>query len=160
MRKKRIMVVGPRKSGKTTLVNALNDYKGPLRRTQDVIYGEKTIDVPSSYIENARMYKYIIAMSQDASHLILLIDQSNCQNIYPPGFAKPFKCPVIGVITKSDLQPENESLCYKQFEQIGVKKPYFKISSPDCNSIEELKQHLFNKERKGEHYEVYNRKET
>ncbi|WP_350343927.1 EutP/PduV family microcompartment system protein [Proteinivorax tanatarense] len=142
MRKKRIMVVGPRRSGKTTLVNALNNYEGPLRRTQDVIYGEKTIDVPSSYIENPRMYKYIIAMSQDASHLLLLIDQSKCQNIYSPGFAKPFKCPVIGVVTKSGLQPENESLCYKQFEQIGVEKPYFKISSPQCKGIKELKEHL------------------
>ena len=66
MRKKRIMVIGPKGCGKTTLVNSINDYDGPLRRTQDTIYGRKTIDVPSAYIENAWMYKHMIALAQDA----------------------------------------------------------------------------------------------
>ena len=51
MKRKRIMVIGPRGCGKTTLVNSLNDYDGPLKRTQDTIYGKNTIDVPSAYIE-------------------------------------------------------------------------------------------------------------
>ena len=43
MKKKRIMVIGPSRAGKTTIVNALNDYDGPLRRTPDLIYGKNTI---------------------------------------------------------------------------------------------------------------------
>ncbi len=85
MRKKRIMVIGPSKCGKTTLVNALNDYDGPLRRTPDLIYGKNTIDVPGSYIENAWMYKHIIAAAQDASCVLILVDQSNCTEIYSHG---------------------------------------------------------------------------
>ena len=64
MRKKRIMVIGPKGCGKTTLVNSINDYDGPLRRTQDTIYGRETIDVPSAYIENAWMYKHMIALGR------------------------------------------------------------------------------------------------
>ncbi|WP_430108465.1 EutP/PduV family microcompartment system protein [Paenibacillus sp. B1-33] len=50
--KKRIMLIGPTDCGKTTLANALDGTDRPLRRTQDIIYGPKTIDTPGAYIEN------------------------------------------------------------------------------------------------------------
>ena len=34
------MVIGAGKSGKTSLVNAINDYHGRLRKTQDMIFGK------------------------------------------------------------------------------------------------------------------------
>ena len=98
MRKKRIMVIGPRGCGKTTLVNYINDYDGPLRKTQDTIYGRETIDVPGAYIENAWMYKHMIALAQDAWCILLLLDQSRTAEVYSHGFARTFRCPVIGVI--------------------------------------------------------------
>ncbi len=143
MRKKRIMVIGPSRCGKTTLVNALNNYDGKLRRTQDMIYGPNTIDVPGSYIENTWMYKHIIAAAQDASHVLILVDQSRCTEVYSHGFAKAFRCPVIGVITKSDLMPENEELCLRQLKMIGVTEPYFHISFPTGTGIDALKEYLF-----------------
>jgi len=142
MRKKRVMVIGPTNCGKTTLVNALNDYGGPLRKTQDIIYGKNTIDVPGSYIENAWMYKHIIATAQDASFVLILVDQSRCFNVYSPGFAKAFRCPVIGAITKIDLMVENEDLCFRQLKQIGVLEPYYKISVPSGVGIEVIKEIL------------------
>lgn len=148
MRKKRIMVVGPSQCGKTTLVNALNDYEGPLRRTQDTIYGKRTIDVPSAFVENAWMYKHTIALAQDASHLLVLVDQSRCSEVYSHGFARAFRCPVIGVISKCDLWPEKEAICVRQLSMIGVKPPYFKVSVKQGIGIEELKHYLFlNEER-------------
>lgn len=146
MRKKRVMVIGPTNSGKTTLVNALNDYDGPLRKTQDVIYGKNTIDVPGSYIENAWMYKHLSIIAQDASHVLILVDQSKCQNVYPPGFSKVFRCPVIGVITKIDLKPENEKLCFRQLKEIGIKEPYYKVCVHKGVGVEALKEYLFSKE--------------
>jgi ethanolamine utilization protein EutP len=145
MRKKRIMVIGPSRCGKTSLVNALNDYDGPLRRTPDLIYGKNTIDVPGSYIENAWMYKHIIAAAQDASYVLILIDQSNCTEIYSHGFAKSFRCPVVGVITKCDLMPENEEKCRRQLKNIGVLEPYFHISFKVGTGIDALKKYLFEK---------------
>ncbi|MBZ9685807.1 EutP/PduV family microcompartment system protein [Clostridium estertheticum] len=149
MRKKRVMVIGPSRCGKTTLVNILNDYDGPLRKTQDMIYGVNTIDVPGSYIENPWMYKHLIAAAQDASHVLILVDQSRCGNMYSPGFAKAFRCPVIGVITKIDLMPENEELCLRQLASIGVSEPYYKISASSGVGTGALKEYLFNVEKKG-----------
>lgn len=157
MRKKRIMVIGPSRCGKTTLVNAINDYNGRLKRTQDMIYGKNTIDVPGSYIENGDKYKHIIAAAQDASHLLILVDRTRRDNLYSPGFAKLFKCPVIGVITKCDLMPENEENCIQQLKMIGVTEPYFHISFKDQTSIEVLKMYLFDKrEEEGGKNEIYN----
>ncbi|MBR0597377.1 EutP/PduV family microcompartment system protein [Sinanaerobacter chloroacetimidivorans] len=142
MRKKRIMVIGPTGCGKTTLVNALNGYDGPLRKTQNLIYGENTIDVPGSYIENAWMYKHLIAAAQDASHVLLLVDQSKNNDVYSPGFAKAFRCPVIGVITKCDLMEKNEEISIRQLKKLGVAEPYFKINVPEGTGIEALKEYL------------------
>ena len=143
MKKKRVMVIGPTHCGKTTLVNELNDYDGPLRKTQDTIYGEKTIDMPSSYVAIPWMYKHLIATAQNAaSHILLLVDQSNPVEIYSPGFARVFRCPVIGVITKCDLKPENERVCLRQLKQIGVKEPYFKISVPEGIGVGALKAYI------------------
>ena len=83
MRKKRIMVIGPKGCGKTTLVNSINDYDGPLRRTQDTIYGRETIDVPSAYIENAWMYKHMIALAQDAWCILLHRSVQNGRGLFP-----------------------------------------------------------------------------
>ncbi|SDG44990.1 EutP/PduV family microcompartment system protein [Desulfosporosinus hippei] len=141
--KKRIMIVGPTQSGKSTLANVLNESSRPLKKTQDIIYGKNTIDTPSSYLENPSMYKYLIATAQTASHLLILVDQSKLLEVYPPAFAKSFNCPVLGVITKIDLAQEFADLSIQQLKRIGVKEPYFRISLKDNNGVEALKQYIF-----------------
>ncbi len=140
--KKRIMIVGPTQAGKSTLANVLNEAARPLKKTQDVIYGKNTMDTPGAYIENASMYRYLIATAQTASHVLILVDQSRPTEVYPPGFAKSFNCPVIGVITKSDLAAENAGLCAEQLKRIGVLEPYFRISLKDSTGVEALKEYL------------------
>lgn len=144
--KKRIMVIGPTEVGKSTLVNVLNDTDKPLRKTQDVIYGENTMDTPGSYIENASMYRYLIATAQTASHVLLLINAFNPIDVYPPRFAQTFTCPVIGVVTKIDLAPENLSLCRQQLQHIGVSEPYFWISLKNNTGVKALKSYLLGKQ--------------
>lgn len=137
------MVIGAGKSGKTSLVNAINDYDGPLRKTQDMIFGKNTIDVPGAYLENPWMYKHLISAAQNnASHILILVDQSDVTEIYSPGFARVFRCPVTGVITKADLHPENEETCRKQLKAIGVEPPYFSVSTKTGKGLKELKDHL------------------
>ena len=143
--RRKIMVIGTGKSGKTSLVNALNGYEGPLRKTQDMIFGKYTIDVPGSYLENPWMYKHLISAAQNnACHVLILVDQSNVTEVYSPGFARVFRCPVTGVITKADLHKENEEICKRQLKMIGVKPPYFSVSLTENTGIEELKDHLKN----------------
>lgn len=136
------MVMGPSGCGKTTLVNALNNYHGKLKRTQDMIYGRNTIDVPGAYLESPWMYKHIISAAQDASHVLLLVDQSRRKDVYPHGFARAFRCPVIGIITKCDLMPENKENCLRQLKMTGVCGPYFEISPSGGIEMEALKKYL------------------
>jgi ethanolamine utilization protein EutP len=143
--KKSVMIVGPTQCGKTTLANALNNYSGSLRRTQDITYGSNTIDVPGSYIENASMYCHLIATAQTASHVLMLVDQSNAAEVYSPGFAKSFTCRVLGVVTKTDLAPENADLCFRQLKRIGIPEPYFWVCVPNNIGMTALKEHLFGK---------------
>ena len=140
--KKRIMVIGPTQCGKSSLINVLNNTDRPLKKTQDVIYGRNTIDTPGSYIENASMYKYLIATAQGASHVLVLVNQSSRAEVYPPGFAKSFTCPVIGVITKVDLAPENVMFPVQQLRRIGVVEPFFRISLKDNTGVGALKDYL------------------
>ena len=141
--RRKIMVIGAGSSGKTSLVNALNGYEGRLRKTQDMIFGKYTIDVPGSYLENPWMYKHLISAAQNnAGHVLILVDQSNVTEIYSPGFARVFRCPVTGVIMKADLHPENRPICEKQLKTIGVEPPYFPVSLTENTGIEELKDHL------------------
>lgn len=160
MSKRRIMVIGPAGCGKTTLVNAINEYEGPLRRTQDTIYGRYTIDMPSSYVAIPWMYKHLIATAQNAaSHILLLVDQANPVEIYSPGFARVFRCPVIGVISRCDMMPGNVEVCRRQLKQIGVEEPYFRISVPNKIGIDDLKAYVFKDDLvKGDKDEVYNRR--
>lgn len=143
MKKKRVMLIGPTGSGKTALANVLNGCDSPLRKTQAITYENDTIDVPGSYIENSGMYKHIIATAQHASHILVLIDQSKCTEVYSPGFAKAFRIPVIGVITKCDLNEANLETCIRQLKRIGVSEPYFQISVQTGKGIEALKDSLF-----------------
>ena len=153
MRRKRVMVIGPSRCGKTTLVRALENDGRPLKRTPDLIYGKHTMDCPGSYVENADMYKHLIAASQDASHVLILVDQSRPIDIYSPNFARVFTKPVVGVITKVDLMPQNEESCMRQMHLIGIDEPIFKVSVPEGIGITALKQYLFgpveNEDNKG-----------
>lgn len=142
MRKKRIMVVGPSRSGKTTIVNYLNDYNGPLKRTADVIYGENTMDIPSSYIENAWMYKHIIALAQDAKKIVFVLDSKNPKEVIGDGFSKLFNIEVIGVINKADSNYENIDKCKQSLKRIGIVEPYFLIRKNSEVDIKKLKEYL------------------
>lgn len=139
------MVVGPSKSGKTTIVNYINDHDGPLKRTPDVIYGKNTMDIPSAYIENGWMYKHIIALAQDASKIVIIVDSENPKEVYSDGFSRLFNNEVIGVVNKLDESVNNLEKCEKQLKKIGIKEPYFYISKDDEVGIEKLKKYLLNR---------------
>lgn len=142
MRKKRIMVVGRRNSGKTTIVNYLNDYDGPLKRTADVIYGENTMDIPSSYLDSAWMYKHIIALAQDAKKIVYVLDSKNPNEIISDGFAKLFNIEVIGVINKVNSNYENIEKCKDNLKRIGIIEPYFLIRENSEVDMQKLKEYL------------------
>lgn len=142
MKRKRIMLVGPTGCGKTALAQVLDGTEAPLRKTQTITYGNNTIDIPGSYIENTGMYKHLIATAQQACCLLLLADPTRQMDVYSPGFAKAFRIPVIGVITKSDLAKDNAVQCLRQLRLAGAPEPYFQICALDGTGMEALRAHL------------------
>lgn len=144
--KRRVMIIGATQSGKSTLANALNEEKRALKKTQDVIYGKETIDTPGSYLENVQMYRYLIATAQSASKVVLLVSAAKPQQGYPPGFAKVFRCPVIGVISKCDLAPENVAAAFRQLKSSGVEEACFALDLTAERELLPLKEILFRKE--------------
>lgn len=157
--RKRIMIMGPTGSGKTTLCRRFNGQDGSLRKTQDMIFGKYTIDVPGSYLDCPWMYKHLISAAQNnASQVVMLVDATNRQEVYSPGFAKAFACPVTGVVTKCSPEDSRAKKCEAQLKKTGVNEPWFYISSIDDEAgIEKLKDYLFSLALDGGENEIYNR---
>lgn len=142
MKRKRIMIVGPARVGKTALANAIEGEARPLKRTQDTIYRARTLEVPSGYLENTWMYQHLIALGQDAWCLLVLIDQSRPVERYAPGFVQSFRLPVVGVITHCDKSPENRPLVEAQLARTGVRPPFFAVDLESGTGVEALLTHL------------------
>lgn len=142
--KKRIMLIGNSRTGKTSLANRINSEDFEVMKSQAICYGENTIDTPGEYLESPLMHKYIISASQDAD--VVLFVQSFDQPVFsfPPNFAQVFNGRKIGVITKSDLPDKWNDLerLQSNFREIGLEEPYFITSVRTGEGIEELKRYL------------------
>lgn len=142
--KKRIMLIGNSRTGKTSLANRINSDDLEVMKSQAICYGENTIDTPGEYLESPMMHKYIISASQDADAVLFI--QSFDQPIFsfPPNFAQVFNTKRIGVITKDDLEEKSHDLglLLNNFREIGLEEPFFITSSMTGEGIEELKNYL------------------
>ena len=135
MKKKRIMILGSRESGKTTLANYLNSIDTAPKRTPHMVYGKNTLDIPGSYLESPWMHKHLIAAQQDAFCVLMLCSPLAAKRSYPPGYEKVFRIPVIGVITKSDLGYSVIPGCRAELKSAGVPEPYYDISLCDGTGL-------------------------
>lgn len=138
MKRKRIMILGARGSGKSTLANYLNDLNASPKRTPHIIYGKNTLDVPGSYLESPWMHKHLIAAQQDAFCVLMLCNPMAVKRSYPPGFAKAFRVPVVGVITKSDLDIKHADRCKAELKSAGIEEPYYEISVHEGIGLNQL----------------------
>ena len=67
------MIIGPGKSGKTTLAAWLED-SSDIRRVQNMVYRKNTLDTPGAYLESPWMHHHLIAAAQDASCVVMTAD--------------------------------------------------------------------------------------
>lgn len=138
----RYMVVGPVGSGKSSLLLALKGEKDPVLKTQAVEYKSYGVDTPGEYLENPRMYRFIISLAQEVKCVLLIQDVTNLVNHYPPEFVSSIPVPVIGVITKSDSMISNTEVAKSILKNAGVKGPIFVTSSKSGEGLEHLIQYL------------------
>ncbi len=143
MRKRRIMVIGAERCGKTSLVNLINGIDEPPKRRQDIIFTDKTIDVPAAYLENRYYNKHVVTISQDASCVLVLVNQSDPKIVYSHGFVNALMCDnKLGVITYADRDIQNRKKCEEQLKSCDLQPPFFNINAKNKLGIDELKQHL------------------
>ena len=159
MRKKRIMIIGAGRSGKSSLGRWLDQEAaawdstaqeaaaGNLwsRRTPALVYRGNIMEAPGAYLERPWMRHHLIAAAQDAFCVLMLVDFMGKRDIYPPGFAKVFRQPVLGVVTKCSLiQADDGRLdnCRKQLARAGVREPYLITSVVDGIGLEALSREV------------------
>lgn len=139
---RKVIVIGAVGSGKSSLLGALKGNNSEAKKTQSVIYDVQTIDTPGEYMENPKMYRFIIATAQDVEFVVFLQDSTQRRCIYPPGFAQSFNGKSIGVITKVDNEKADVEKAKKNLASLCLKGPIFETSSISGYGIKKLIEYL------------------
>ncbi len=142
MRNKRILLIGSRKSGKSTISKWINKDE-TIKSIQNIQYTKMVIDTPGAYLECPWTHKHLINAQIDAYCVLMIVNQKEKRYIYPPNFANSFNVPTIGVVTNSDKSIENRQTSIKQLKQIGIKEPYYFVTE-DEQSFKKLHKILLN----------------
>lgn len=140
---KRIIFMGKTGCGKTTLCQKLNELEIKYKKTQSVELYDNAIDTPGEYLENRHYYSALIVTAADAEVIALLADATEEECYIPPSFAGTFAKPVIGIITKINLAPNEIGI--KRLEErllsAGVSK-LFRVDTLDNVGIKVLFEYL------------------
>ncbi|GAB2025371.1 EutP/PduV family microcompartment system protein [Lactovum odontotermitis] len=139
MMKKRIMVIGPRNSGKSELVSYL-EKREISSFPGNIVYYEQTIHVPSSYIECPWMFKHIIAAQQTAYLAVMMLGTGKKKNTYPPHCVSSLLIPVFGVVSVDVKKAENAQAiqaCQKELKDAGVARRFI-VDFSNENSLQPL----------------------
>ena len=118
--RKRLLLMGPSDEENKNLLYLLENNKN-LRIRPSIMYYDKTILFPSTYLRSPWMKKHLIAMQQNANYVLMLASCHSKRGIYSPNFAKAFRVPSIGVILYDDTQSKNRvSDCKMELINAGV----------------------------------------
>ena len=137
----KIMFIGKIGSGKTTLCQILHDEEVKEKKTQSLEFFDYAVDTPGEYTENRMYYKALIVTSADVDTVAFIQSTEQDECIYPPGFASLFVKKTIGIVTKTDLYPENITNAEDFLKLAGLEKIY-RVSSKDIGSIRQLEKYL------------------
>lgn len=120
----KVMIIGKTGSGKTTLMQRLNNYNLNYKKTQMVSYEKNIIDTPGEYLENKFYYKALLVAASEAEIIIFIQETTTTSTLYPPNFKMMFSGKeVIGVITKKDIN-SNTTNARENLNLAGVNEIY------------------------------------
>lgn len=138
----KILLIGGVGAGKTSLKQSLMREELRYRKTQTLDFSSLFVDCPGEYLAIPRYYHVLIDTSHRVSEIWALQDATKRGTIYPPNFAKVFNKPIIGIITKVDLDQANETQAALFLKYAGIKGPYYKTSVIQDIGISTLRERL------------------
>ncbi|MGX7204245.1 EutP/PduV family microcompartment system protein [Enterococcus pingfangensis] len=140
---KRVIFIGETGSGKTTLMQIINEWEIKYHKTQQVYFTDNVIDTPGEFMENRFYYNALVSSSVGADCVAIVQSITSKQNYFPPCFSSRFTKPMIGIITKTDLKQNQAEfdLAKKRLELAGVKK-IFPVSIYEQEGISNFKNFL------------------
>lgn len=124
----RILLIGGIGAGKTSLKQMLMNEQVSYQKTQMLDFSRTFIDCPGEYLEIPRFYHVLIDTSHQVSEIWALQDATKQRTFYPPKFAKVFRKPIIGVITKVDLPNANVEQALTLLTYAGITEPFYQTS--------------------------------
>lgn len=134
---KRLMVAGPTRAGKSTLLQALG-YIDEVTKTQMVVHGDFFIDTPGELLNHMYLYRSLLQNANKAGLVLFLADPTQVPR-YPPKFNTAIQGEVLGVVTKIDIATEPMiKRAHKALEVAGAKEVMY-CSSKTGEGIPELK---------------------
>lgn len=149
--KNRIMVIGRSEAGKSTLMSALGIVQGPVTKTEAVDFRGGCIDTPGELLESPIFKHTFMPLSCKAKVVLLVMDPFQ-HSSFPPGITTILRAPVVGVVTKIDLEGAAELLdrAQRMLRLAGAKDVYL-VSSMTREGLDALKAKIdgyFNKNLK------------
>lgn len=128
--KKRVLIIGPKNSGTRVIAQGIEQSQTPIKKVANVLYTDKTIIVPNTYLESPWMHKHIIALQQSASYALFLVPVQCKKMSYPPNFSKVFRVPVMGIITSvgDDFSKKEQQHARTVIEKIGLSSNWCQLN--------------------------------
>ncbi len=140
---KKIMLIGSVGSGKTTLCQRIQGESLKYKKTQSVEFYSQMIDTPGEFVMHRRFYSALQMMAASSDIIGFVCSVTESGQTFSPYFAQNFTKPCIGIITKIDLAPNEETIvnAKKRLELAGVVK-IFRLSAVEDEGVEELIAYL------------------
>lgn len=119
--KRKWLITGSEKVGKTTLANFIEKEDYPLKKTLDLRYRANTIEVPSEFIAIPYLNNAVIMIGQNQSLANLFLIDLEKTIHFPPNYARSFTRKSICIIMKTDLYSKEQlSLLWQKAKAINA----------------------------------------
>ena len=140
---KRVIMIGRVSCGKTTLCQKLVGDPLVYKKTQTVEIIGQAIDTPGEYAENRRLMRGLTVTAVDADLIVFLQSCVDGECSFSPGQASMFGAPAVGVVTKTDLAPDEASKARaKELLELAGADKVFLVSSVTGEGIVEFAEFL------------------
>lgn len=138
---KKIALMGRSEAGKTTLTQVLKGEKIEYHKTQYVNNFDVIIDTPGEYAQTKGLGHALALYSYEADVVGLLVSAIEPYCLFPPCCTPMANRPVIGIVTKVDVEGGDPKRAECWLRLAGCKEIFF-VNSKNYEGIPELLEYL------------------